>query len=384
MAKVSALTQGLAPNHDHEHAINNLIDSPWADDLFISVAFVREAGVAKIETALQRKSNIAQVFVGISNGITSKQALAKLLAIGVQLHVIDMGTQASLFHPKLYAAIGAQQATFIVGSANLTASGLSDNVEVSSKVELDLTNHDDSQYVSTLIDPFRTLIGQHPLNVFQITAGNQLDDLVNEGRLEDESIKKKAPVIGTKTPGGQSVATPALPIHRRKPQAVPQPVPVQVAPPNPQNPQAVPAAGLVWSSKELTERDLCIPTGSNTNPTGSMYLKKGLLDGIDQRHYFKDNVFVGLTWTPDASPSKKHLLRATATFEIIINGISNGNYDLRLTHNSKTNTKTYAQNNAMTQIHWGNAKSLVAKRGLLGKHMALYHLGGSNYQIEIT
>ena len=384
MAKVSALTQGLAPNHDHEYAINNLIGSPWANDLFISVAFVVEAGVLKIEKALQRRYNIAQVFVGISNGITSKQALAKLLAIGVQPYVIDMGTQASLFHPKLYAAIGDQQAIVIAGSANLTGRGLSDNVEVSSKVELDLTEHDDSQYVSALTDPFRALIDQYPLNVFQITAENQLDDLVNEGRLEDESIKKKAPVTGTKSPGGQSVATPALPIYRRKPQAVPQPTPVRVAPANPQNPQVVLAAGLVWSSKELTERDLCIPTGSNTNPTGSMYLKKGLLDGIDQRHYFKDRVFAGLTWTPDASPSKSHLLRATANFEIIINGISNGNYDLRLTHNSKTNTTTYAQNNAMTQIHWGGAKALIAQRGLLGKHMTLYHLGGVNYQIEIT
>ena len=384
MAKVSALTQGLVPNSDHEHALNNLINSAWATSLTISVAFVREAGVSKIETSLQAKHNITQVFVGISNGITSKQALAKLLAIGINPYVVDMGTQSSLFHPKLYAAVGEEQATVIVGSANLTASGLSDNVEVRSKVELDLTEQDDSQYVSMLVDPFKNLIGRYPQNVFQVTTTNQLDDLVNEGRLEDESVKNKAPVTGKKSPGGQSVATPALPLHRRSPQVVAQPVPVQAAPPNPQNPQVVPAAGLVWSSKELTERDLCIPTGSNTNATGSMYLKKGLLNGIDQRHYFKDSVFAGLTWTPDASPSKRHLLRTTANFEIIINGISNGNYDLRLTHNSKTNTKTYAQNNAMTQIHWGDAKALVAKRGLLGKHMTLYHLGGSNYQIEIT
>ncbi|UAA39061.1 phospholipase D family protein [Paraneptunicella aestuarii] len=383
MAKVFALTQGLAPNHDHEYAINNLIDSPWANDLFISVAFVKEAGVSKIEAALHRQNNIAQVFVGISNGITSKQALAKLLAIGVHPYVIDMGTQASLFHPKLYAAIGDQQATVIVGSANLTGRGLSGNVEVSTKVELDLTEHDDSQYVSTLVDPFRALIGQYPLNVFQITTGNQLDDLVSEGRLEDESVKKGASVTGTKSPGGRSVAIPSLPIHRRKPQALPQLLPVQVAP-NPQNPQVAPVTGLVWASKELTERDLNIPTGSNTNATGSMYLKKGLFGGIDQRHYFKDIVFAGLTWTPDARLSKRHLLRATANFEIIINGISNGYYNLRLTHNSKTDTPTYKENNSMTQIHWGTAKAIIAQRGLLGKHMALYYLGDSNYQIEIT
>lgn len=384
MAKVSALTQGLAPNHDHEDAINSLIGSSWAKEIFISVAFVREAGVSKIERALKSQADIAQIFVGISNGITSTQALAKLLAIGVHPYAIDMGTQASIFHPKLYAAIGDQQAVVIVGSANLTASGLSANVEVSSKVELDLTEHCDGQYVSTLTEPFRALIGQHPMNVFQITAEKQLGILVNEGRLEDESIKKSAIITGTKSPGGQSVATPALPIHRKKPKDVSQSVFVQTAQSKQNNPQTNPGLGLVWSSKELTERDLSIPTGRNTNPTGSMYLKKGLFEGIDQRHYFKDDVFSGITWTPDASPRKRHLLRASANFEIIINGISNGNYNLKLTHNSNTNTRTYAQNNAMTQIHWGEAKTIISKRGLLGKHMAIYHLADGNYQIEIT
>jgi len=51
---------------------------------------------------------------------------------------------------------------------------------------------------------------------------------------------------------------------------------------------------LIWESGKLTERDLNIPKGSNTNPTGSMLFKKGKTEDIDQRHYFRDTVFSAL------------------------------------------------------------------------------------------
>ena len=49
MAKVSALTQGLVPNHDHEHAVGKLLSLPSASDFFISVAFVREGVCRKLK-----------------------------------------------------------------------------------------------------------------------------------------------------------------------------------------------------------------------------------------------------------------------------------------------------------------------------------------------
>jgi len=251
-----------------------------------------------------------------------------------------------------------------------------------------MSDQDDSQYLSDLLTPFRALIGAYLKNVFQVTTKDELRILAAEGRLEDESVKKLAPVIGAKVAGAPAVATPAFPVYRRAQKVVPlPPVPSPPGPPSRQPSRAtsaVPAQGLVWSSKELSERDLSIPTGANTNPTGSMYFKKGLLDGIDQRTYFKDVVFAPLNWTPDPVPSRQHLLRAEADFEIIINGISNGVFTLRVTHNSLTNTATYRQNNAMTQVHWGPARPVISQPGLLDKHMSLYHLGGRNYQMTIT
>lgn len=382
MAKVAVLTQGLAPNNDHELAISNLLNISWTTKIFISVAFIRKAGVDKIQKELQAKNTMTEIFVGISNGITSKQALTKLLDIGIHPYVIDMGTQSSIFHPKVYAAIGQDSAAVILGSANLTASGLTDNIEISSLIELDLTIHDDSKYISSLIEPFYLLITEHPKNIFQIKTVTELDNLVDQGRLEDENIRKTAPITGSKNKNGQSIAIPTLFIHRRKAKIKKIPKTLITYPSI--DGVAAPPKGLVWSSKELTKRDLNIFTNSNTNSTGSMYFKKGLLKYIDQRHFFKDIIFSNLTWTPDSEKSKQHLLRSTANFEIIINGISNGFFKLRLTHNSKTETKTYRQNNATTQIHWGEAKNIISKKELLGKHMSLYYLSKNNYQIEIT
>ncbi len=55
-----------------------------------------------------------------------------------------MGTQSSIFYTKVYAVIGEDKATVILRNANLTASGLSENVEFSSLIELDLTSSDDA------------------------------------------------------------------------------------------------------------------------------------------------------------------------------------------------------------------------------------------------
>jgi hypothetical protein len=58
---------------------------------------------------------------------------------------------------------------------------------------------------------------------------------------------------------------------------------------------------------------------------------------------------------------------------------------LKLSHNTKTDTASYAQNNAMTQVHWGNALALVAKEDLLGRTMYLYRKDTDppEFQIEI-
>lgn len=129
---------------------------------------------------------------------------------------------------------------------------------------------------------------------------------------------------------------------------------------------------LIWESGPLTKRDLNIPSGNNTNVTGSMLFKKGKLENIDQRTYFRNVIFRCLEWSADTLPGKGHLERAHARFTLVIKGKYSGEWSLVLTHNTLTDTPAWAQHNAMTKISWGACKKLIADPSLLGASLKLY------------
>ena len=112
-----------------------------------------------------------------------------------------------------------------------------------------------------------------------------------------------------------------------------------------------------------------------------MLLKKGDWDDIDQRHYFRDEVFDTLAWTP----SKGTLEEAAASFEIEVHGATVGTFTLGLSHNTDTTSRSYEQKNSMTSLRWGDARPHIAKDALLGSIMELWRAGpsGSKYRIVI-
>lgn len=128
---------------------------------------------------------------------------------------------------------------------------------------------------------------------------------------------------------------------------------------------------LVWESKLLTRRDLSIPNAAGTHATGSINLDKGLLpDAADQRHYFRDDVFPDLSWSATNASGKVE--QAFAKFQLVLKGISYGEFDLRIGHSTDMTSKTYRQNNAMTRLSWGPMHTYVARTDLIGRTLALY------------
>jgi HKD family nuclease len=378
MADIKLLAQGLTDNHEHFSVLNQLLQLKGATEILISVAFARKSGVDLLRPLLESRKDIANVYVGIRNGVTSVQAILAMLKIGIHPYVIDVATTQRLYHPKIYAAFSSTKVELVIGSANLTKGGLNNNYEASTVISLDPCNGPDGDYIATVKAAFCGLEKRFPDNVTQLSKVKAAVKLFREGLLEDERIiKRQAP---------NKVKTKDAPVP-------PKPMPSTAKKTSPALRDALTPkrtkkfAGsyvLVWESKGLTERDLNIPTGENTAPTGSMYFKKGLMKDIDQRHYFRNDVFDGLSWQPDPSPQKKHLERAVADFEIIIAGVSYGVYQLKLTHNSDTHTKTYLQNNAMTQIHWGQAKQLIAKPALLDSRVSLHRRGKRFFRLSIS
>jgi len=316
MADLNFILQAVT-TANHAESIRTLLALPKPTQIVVSVAFARTTGLEAIQESIKPLAAKTKFFVGIRNDITSIQAIKQLLALKLDLYAVDTGSRQVIFHPKLYLAINASNAIAIVGSANLTFSGLHNNIEVSTRMALDFAkNPADKTFVDTVVTAFDTMLTAHPKHVFKIKDEKHATQLFEEGRLADETVVV-APTSGSSVRKGDRDDLAPMELVR-----VPHPpkakatqakaaVPAKAAAAKTVPTPAKPIKGtkyLVWESKPLSERDLSIPKSANTNPTGSMGFKKGLYDEIDQRHYFYDDVFNDLPWKPDAPGSKSLLI----------------------------------------------------------------------------
>jgi len=365
MAKPEFLFQGIRKHNDHETAIRTLLEIEDLTKMIFGVAFVRENGVKQISDFIKKHNRRTVIYAGIRNGITSAQGLLALLDLKVKIYSVDTGSTSTIFHPKAYISFNDDEGRVIIGSANLTLSGLHENIEASTVLTIDRQNQADEQFLNDLVSSITSLQDSFPEHVVEVRKKTDILRLLKQGRIEDERIAQ--PHRGTaRVDGAKRDQLPRIKLFRKQRDRVIKLPRHRVIPP------VHDGWTLVWVSKGLTERDLNIPTGVTTNPTGSMLLKKGKLEGIDQRSYFRRTIFSSLDWRRDADRSLRHLERAEAEFEIVVKGVTFGKYTMKLTHNSRTDTRAYEQLNAMTQIHWGVAKGFIAHRDLLGRELRLY------------
>lgn len=381
MAKVELLFQGVR-DQQHKKAIQEMYSHDDCENAIISVAFALVDGVGCISEQLTLLGTNVSVYVGIRNSITSGQALLALLSCGVNLYVVDCGSPSVLFHPKIYFARRKTISLSLIGSANLTFSGLNNNIEASTIIELKNSNHSDSNFIRDLESLFGGLLDQFPEHVIPVQSVRDIVNLMRQGRLTDERARVIVPPISSPRLRVHDLIS-RIPIRlfRKAPKITRKRTRTII---HSKTPNVSGDYLIVWTSNGLTERDLNIPTGSNTNATGSMLLNKGKMEDIDQRHYFFDQVFKELEWREDNA--KPHLLRSAAKFCLIIKGADFGTHILKLTHNTNTESKTYKQNNSMTNLHWGDAKNLIAKKDLLGSTLKLYKNSNSagRYVVEFS
>ncbi|GJQ63931.1 MAG: hypothetical protein SCALA702_29840 [Melioribacteraceae bacterium] len=372
MVKIDFILQGESDVKDHLSQIEQLFELREIEGVLISVGYCRLYGVKLIKKFLQKYKKKAKVILGIRNGITSIQALKELKMLDVEIIIVDTASTDIIFHPKVYLSYSKTEAKIIIGSANLTFGGLVRNIEASSILLLDLNTIMDKNYLEEILLAFEKLETNHPRNVYRIKTLDQLENLHKEGRLVDENVHLLPKVIGN------SLKNNAKEIRKiklktryhiigeqQKEKETGKKTSTKIV-------SKETESSLIWISKPLTERDLNIPSGSNTHATGSILLKKGKTLNIDHRSYFRESVFKDLNWQLDRRSKKAHIERASTTFRIIIKGILRGTYELQISHNTKKNTISYQQKNAMTQLHWGDAKSVIAQSHLLGCTLRLY------------
>ncbi len=373
------ILQGFTPK-THKDAIVDLFGVDDIQRVILSIAFVNSGGVSLIATELARHGRKTIAFIGVRNDITSLQAAKQLLSLGVTLYVVDTGSRRVIYHPKIYFVRGQVQTRLIVGSANLTPGGLNNNIEAGVAVECDMGDRADRLLVESIEGVFDAQPAEYSENILRITAVAELDALHAKGLLVDEAtaapprpaalgsstandtvprIRLKVRPIMTALAAAKKAAKKAAPTKKAAVARAAAPATVGVA------------FDRVWESKALTRRDLDVPLeGRNTNRTGSINLDKGLLaDDVDHRHYFRDEVFNAMNWVASRSPQ---IEEAYAKFQLVVKGISYGEFDLRIAHSTNTASITYQQRNAMTRLSWGPMRDFIARPDLIGRSLTLY------------
>jgi hypothetical protein len=117
---------------------------PFWDTLDIAVAWVRASGMAYLSDRLAnflRHGGQLSVIVGIDLQNTTREGLEALLDLeqyGRSETFVYHNEAGSIFHPKLYLFRNEEEARLIVGSNNITASGLYVNVEAGLQVDTDI------------------------------------------------------------------------------------------------------------------------------------------------------------------------------------------------------------------------------------------------------
>ena len=374
--------------------VRNTFQLADIERVIISVAFLNERGFSLLADLLKPVADKTTVFAGIRNGITTGQGLLACIDCGCTTYAVDTGSRSVVFHPKIYLAKSATEGRIVLGSANLTMGGLNSNIEAGLKIICDMADKSDADLVEDLSSRIDAIVGEFPQHVFQVKNKPDVLELLKSGRVIDE---RKVP---PPNPGGSSGnrdldKIPKMQLKKKTLKFAPVTTLIDEKEPEetgaaasgivaaaeggkeetsaaPPSKPAIDQLELVWTSNPLTRRPLNIPTAENTNPTGSMYFTKGQTQGIDQRHYFREEVFGGLAWANDAAAGKGHLERATGIFRIVIKDVNYGVFDMGLTHDSRTDSVTYKQNNSVTQLHWGDVKPMVARDDLLGRTMYLY------------
>jgi HKD family nuclease len=186
MGKSKFILQGLTPR-THIEAVRRLFEVAGLERIIIGVAFANERGVELLADEIEPVGDKVTALVGIRNAITSRQGLTRLLELGVTLFVVDTGRRTLLFHPKLYFARGTTEARLVVGSANLTAGGLNNNIEAGVAIDLDLANNADRVLAAEIEDEFDQTVSRFSNNIIAVETVQAIQDLQDTNRLLDEA-----------------------------------------------------------------------------------------------------------------------------------------------------------------------------------------------------
>ena len=185
--------QGLNPESDVT-AGNFIIDSLENDKYTIFnafVAFVSSSGLRNIiDQLLAFKENGGNIclYLGVNLNATSKEALEQLIEHEIESYIVYSPNNI-IYHPKIYAFEGNKETRTIIGSSNLTVSGLFQNIEASVCVDFESDDENGNEFLADIYDHFNSIINkEHPS--CQLLTPNVLEILVESKVVLPEAVNR--------------------------------------------------------------------------------------------------------------------------------------------------------------------------------------------------
>ncbi|WP_144902180.1 phospholipase D-like domain-containing protein [Halobellus captivus] len=384
--KVSFVGQGF---ENSDNPIGVLLNESFADESYTKflslVAFARSSGIRNLSGVIQQsKENIDefQVIVGIDQKGTTKEALEDLLELDIGASVFYTRSP-STFHPKIYVFEGPDNGRVIVGSSNLTNSGLFRNVESSILVDFEKPDEDGEAVITDIREYYQPLISGTSPNVHKLST--DLINMLYESNLVDSEVDTRG--NSESSASGQSDTSDEVrdlfpPIDVARPPAEHSGPGLSDSEVRQVEEMDTGRGPLLWEKPDLPRSDAQDPRASHV--TGQLRFSQAGWevsgDVIDQTTYFRYDVFSDFDW--EEIETNPIVESAQVIFHVNLDDEYEGYHQLELIHKPVWEAE---QRNVTTMLRWGELNQKVSELDLTGKTFYLYRPenGSEPYYIVI-
>lgn len=168
------------------------------------IAFASISGVNMLKDYVNEAKNRfdqLRFFIGVDNRGTSKEALEVLIQQNIESYIYHDSRNSVTYHPKLFIFEGDVYTRVIIGSSNLTSSGLKMNLEAS--VQIDFRSKTDKQgkkFVRDLKEYYYDILNLETDLLKPLTKG-YLNELISKNLLFNQFEHSKTPKESISTDG---------------------------------------------------------------------------------------------------------------------------------------------------------------------------------------
>ncbi|HAN18209.1 MAG: hypothetical protein A2X13_07505 [Bacteroidetes bacterium GWC2_33_15] len=170
------------------------------------VAFAAISGVRLLIPYIKKAQETykqIRFFIGVDNKGTSKEALEQLINEKIETYIFHDKRDYVTYHPKLFIFEGSKHSRIIIGSSNLTSSGIKNNIEAS--IQLDFLTVTDNQGKNVLreIKEYYSDLLNLSSDKIKLLNIDLLNELVSQNLLFNQSMINNR-TTETKTNDGEN------------------------------------------------------------------------------------------------------------------------------------------------------------------------------------